>query len=236
MSRKKSKVVPVGNDPVPQDTSGIGRITIEEIRPIISEALDKSFDELEKTLDRMSESTDRMWRAIDQRLVDLELDARQPRLATEADIPTDKNTRKLAEDAVADQVKHGDSCSAKRVNAGPTNSTSFGMTAEPPTLPRRDDVLVNKGAEERILPYAAGGLLLSFPDRFFLGISVKRPKKYKLDKQTACPSLLEEGYSNKIKANSGVRSWRLYRSSTSLPVLGRLARVALWGGLRSGVG
>ena len=30
------------------------------------------------------------------------------------------------------------------------------------------------------------------------------------------------------KASSGVRSWRLYRSPTRLPVSGKVARVALW--------
>ena len=49
------------------------------------------------------------------------------------------------EDAAVDQAKHGDSCSAKRVLAGPISLTSFGIKAEPPALPRRDDVLVDKG-------------------------------------------------------------------------------------------
>ena len=48
--------------------------------------------------------------------------------------------------AAAVQAKHGDSCLANRVQSGPTTSTSFGMKAEPPTLPRRDDVLIDKGA------------------------------------------------------------------------------------------
>ena len=56
----------------------------------------------------------------DQHLVGAEYDARQPRFATEADVATDKKTRKRAEDAAADQAKHGDSRSAKRVDNGPT--------------------------------------------------------------------------------------------------------------------
>ena len=45
MPRKKRKAVLKGSVPVPQDTSGLlGGITIEEIRRIMSEALDKSFD------------------------------------------------------------------------------------------------------------------------------------------------------------------------------------------------
>ena len=51
--------------------------------------------------------------------------------------------------AAAGRAKYGDGCSAKRVQTGPTSSTSFGMKAEPPTLLRRDDVLVDKGAAVR---------------------------------------------------------------------------------------
>ena len=39
-------------------------------------------------------------RRIDQRLASLKQDARQPRLATRADVKADKKTRKRAEDAV----------------------------------------------------------------------------------------------------------------------------------------
>ena len=51
---------------------------------------------------------------------------------------------------------------------------------------------------------------------------------YQPDKLHACP-LLAESYRNNIKANSGIRSQRLYRSSTRLPVFGSVARVALCG-------
>ena len=57
---------------------------------------------------------------------------------------------------------------------------------------------------------------------------------YQLDKQPAC--LLLAGYTNKIKANSGIRSWRFYRLSTRLPVCGNVARVALWGSFRLDAG
>ena len=70
-------------------------------------------------------------------------------LATEAHVSTDKNTRKHAEDAAADQAKHGDSCSAKRVDTGPSMClASFGDdSTEPPVLLRcRDDAMVDKGA------------------------------------------------------------------------------------------
>ena len=143
-----------------------------EWRRIISEALDKTlnhfFDELKKTLERVSETAGRMLRATDQRLTEAEYDARQPRLATEADVPTDKKTYKRAEGAVADQAKHGDSCSEKRVDMSPKSSTNFGITAKPPALPRRNDVLVDKSTaapKPCISPVqmrtitAAGGLL-----------------------------------------------------------------------------
>ena len=45
MPRKKRKAVLEDNDAVPRDTFGLlGEITMEEIRRIMSEALDKSFD------------------------------------------------------------------------------------------------------------------------------------------------------------------------------------------------
>ena len=82
----------------------------------------------------MSETTDRMLRTTDQRLAGLEHDARQPRLAMEADLSADKKTRKRVKDAAADQAKHGDRCSAKRVDTGSTTLISFGMKAKPPAL------------------------------------------------------------------------------------------------------
>ena len=42
MPRKKSKAVPEGNGPVPLDKSGLGGLTIEEIRRICSKELDIS--------------------------------------------------------------------------------------------------------------------------------------------------------------------------------------------------
>ena len=106
-------------------------------------------------------------RRIDQRLASL--GARQPRLVMEADVLADKKARKRTEGAaVAVQAKHGDSCSAKRVQAGPKSSTSFGVKAKPSALSCRDDVLVDNGAAgpksclsplEMCTPTAAGGLL-----------------------------------------------------------------------------
>ena len=134
MLRKKSKAVHEGNGLIPQDTPGlVGGITMKEFRRIMSRAWDEVCDEYRlKKPDKPKEV-----RAIEQRLTSLGQDAWQPLLAMEADVTTDKKTReRTAGAAAAVQVKHGDSYSAKRVQAGPTSSTGFGMKAEPPALPR----------------------------------------------------------------------------------------------------
>ena len=170
MPRKKSKAVPEGNDPVPQDSSALlDRITKGELCQVIYEALDKYFNELKKSLDRMSETIDRILRVTDQRLAGLEQDARQPRLATEADVLTDSKTRKRTEDAAADRAKHGNSCSAKKVDPNPMFLTTFGDdSTKPAALPYRDDAMFDKGAAapkpcllpvEIRTPTAASGLL-----------------------------------------------------------------------------
>ena len=82
-----------------------------------------------------------------QRLAGLEHEARQPRLAMEADVTPDTKTRKRTEGAAVDRVMSGDSSSARKVHIDPTSSTSFGMMAESPVLPLKDDALVDKGAE-----------------------------------------------------------------------------------------
>ena len=84
---------------------------------------------------------------MNQHVARLDQDARQPRLAMEADGPADTKTRKRTEGAAkAVQAKHGDSCTAQRVQDGPKISTCFGVMAEPPALPCRDDVGIKNGA------------------------------------------------------------------------------------------
>ena len=84
---------------------------------------------------------------MDQRLTRLEHDARQPRLAIEADGPANTKTRERTEGtATAVQAMHGDSCTAQRVQDGSKTSTCFGVMAEPPDIPCRKDVLVEDGA------------------------------------------------------------------------------------------
>ena len=91
MPRKESKVVHKSNDPVPQDTSGLlGGITMKELRRVMSQAWDEVCNEygLKKP------ENPREIRATEQRSPSLEQEARQPRLATEADVPTDTKTNK----------------------------------------------------------------------------------------------------------------------------------------------
>ena len=107
--------------------------------------------------------------SIGQRLTRLEHGARQPRLVMEADGQANTKTRERTEGAAtAVQAMHGDSCTAHKVQDGPETSISFGMNAEPPDLPCRDDVLVEGGdaAPTSCLPSlemrtttAAGGLV-----------------------------------------------------------------------------
>ena len=101
------------------------------------------FDESDSKLDELMENM----RCTRQRLVGLEHEARQPRLAMEADVKPDTKPCKRADDATADQGKINDSCSVKRVHARPTSSTNFVMPVELLALPGRDDFLVAKGTE-----------------------------------------------------------------------------------------
>ena len=64
---------------------------------------------------------------MNRRVTSLEQDARQPRLAMEADGPASTKTRERTEGAAtALQAMHGDSCSADRVDPDPMYSTSSG--------------------------------------------------------------------------------------------------------------
>ena len=124
-----------------------------------------------------------------QRSAGLEHEARQPRLAMEADVEPDIKTHKRTDGAsAANRVRNRDSSSA-RVDDGPTSLTSLGMLAQPPAPETLiGDTLVNKDAETpkphlppmevRKLSSAAGGLLptstvatamrVIFPRPFFL--------------------------------------------------------------------
>ena len=99
MPRKESKAVPEGNGPVPQQEKfGSGQLTLADVYRMFKERFDRSdryrismrsqLDQQVKKLDEMTED----WRSMDQRLTRLEYDARQPRLAMEADGPA--NTKR----------------------------------------------------------------------------------------------------------------------------------------------
>ena len=128
---------------------------------------------IEELVDKLNRKLDELtgeMRGIHQRVASLDQDARQSRLALEADGPADSNTRECMEDAVtAVQAIRGDSFSASRVDPDSMCPTSFGVKAEPSTLPCRDYALIENCASAPkpcLSPLgmpsstAAGGLLL----------------------------------------------------------------------------
>ena len=129
---------------------------------MMKEQFNESYRELDELAEKIRETR--------QRLAGLEQDAQQPRLATVADVPFETKTHKRTDDATANQAKYRDSCSAKRVDAGPPMClTSFDNDpTKPPAHPCRDDAMVDKGAAapksclspvKIHTPTAAGGLL-----------------------------------------------------------------------------
>ena len=103
------------------------------------------FGQQERKLDELVEEV----REIKRRLAGFEQDARQLRLAMEADVPSDTKTRVRTEStATAVEAMHGENVSANRVDPNPKRSTSFGNDSTGPTaLPRlRDDALVGNSA------------------------------------------------------------------------------------------
>ena len=157
---------------------------------------------------KMDERMD-MTRGTRQRSAGLEQEARQPRLATEADVKSDTKTRKCTEDAAAGRVINGDSFSVQ-VDPDPMYMASFGDgSTKPLALPYcRDDALVDKGAaapkpclssvEMRTLT-TAGGLLPAgtasiamrtiFLRSFFFLKPWRHQENYQPDKESACPPL-----------------------------------------------
>ena len=147
MPRRDSEAVPEGNNPIlQQEEFGSGQPTMEDAYRMMKEAFDRWGRKLDEISDKMEEYIEER-RSIDQPLTHLEHGARHPRLAMEADGPANTKIRERTEGAAtAVQAMRGDSFSACRVEPGPnTNSTSFGVKAEPPALPCRDDVVVESG-------------------------------------------------------------------------------------------
>ena len=180
MPRKDCETVPEGNFPIPQqDKFGSGELTLADIYRLCEERFDRQLKIMDSFFDRMDSYSDR-WiknlddemRKMDEHVTRLEHGARQPRLAMEADGQANTKTRERTEGAAtAVQAMRGDYFFARRVEPGPTtNSTSFGVKAEPPALPCRDDVVVESGpaASKSCLPSmemrlstATGGVILT---------------------------------------------------------------------------
>ena len=179
MPRKASKAVSEGNGPVPQkEELGSSQLTWGDMYRLYEERFDRQLKRMDSFSDRMDDRLNKQFdeiskemRKMDKHVTRLEHEARQPRLAMEADGPADTTkTRERTEGAAtAVQAMRGDCFSARRIEPGPTtNSTSSGVKAEPPALPCRDDVVVESGpaVSESYLPSmemrsstAAGGLV-----------------------------------------------------------------------------
>ena len=113
---KESEAVPVGNGPVSQQEEfGPDQPRLEEVYRMIKDV----FEERDRRIYKMQEYTEERT-SMNQRLTRLEHDARQPRLAMEADGPANTKTRERTEGtAKAVQAKHEDSCTAQKVQDGP---------------------------------------------------------------------------------------------------------------------
>ena len=116
MSWAKSKAVPKGNGPFPQDESGSGEPTMEDIYRPLKEGFDKMGKHLEKLTGTMNRTK--------QFLARLQLQVQQPRLAAEADVKPDVRTRERMEGTAADDEKNEDISSAWVDD--PMRLTSFG--------------------------------------------------------------------------------------------------------------
>ena len=212
------------------------------------------FDRWDRKLDKMVED----WRSLNQHVASLEHDARQPRLAMLADGQAKTKPRERTEGAAkAVQAKHGDSCTAQRVQDEPKTSTCFGVMAGPPDIPCRDDVLVENDAAapnscipilELRTPTAADGLLttgetstatkITFngpPTRLYLTEETSlRTSTQPVSYDSSFWNLLAASFCRKvIETKSGEN--RMFdpggsRPSPRLPVFGIVARVALYGG------
>ena len=86
--------------------------------------------QLNQELKKMDDISNEM-RVMGQGVSSLEQNARQSRLAMEADGQASTKTRERTEGAATgDQAKHGDSCSADRVGLDPMCSTASVMTSQ----------------------------------------------------------------------------------------------------------
>ena len=167
----ENKAVPEGNGPVPQQEEfGSGEPTLVDLYRLFEERFDRQLKIMKSCFENMNEIAE-YWRSMDQRLAGLEPDARQPCLVMVTDGQAKTKTRERTEGAAkAVQAKHGDSCSADRVDLDPMCSTSFGDDCTGPPAPpcSGENALGDNGAAAPIpclpslemhSPTAAGGLL-----------------------------------------------------------------------------
>ena len=109
MPRNWTKAVPKGNGPVPQPEFGPDQPTLADMYRFFERRLDRQLNRMKSHFDELTEKIIETR----HRSASLEQDARQPRLATEVDLPTGTKTRKRTEGAAAAvQAKHGDSSSS----------------------------------------------------------------------------------------------------------------------------
>ena len=155
MPRKESGAVSEGNGSIPVYVLP-GEISLKDLRRIMREVWNLKPEKPKEM-------------RLDPLVASLEHDARQPRLAMVADGQANTKTSERMEGAAkAVQAKYGDSCTAQRVQDRPKIRTCFGVMAEPPALPCRDDVMFENSAAapksclpslEMRSPTGAGGLL-----------------------------------------------------------------------------
>ena len=142
--RNWSKVGPKGKGPVPQQEEfQPDQTTLADVYRIFEERLDKQLNRIKSHYDEFTE------KVIERRQhsARLEQGARQSRLAIEADVTSDKKTRKRTEGAAAaERMLSGDNSSAQ-VDTNPIRLTSLGenSTGLPALFCPRDDALVDNG-------------------------------------------------------------------------------------------
>ena len=134
MPRKARGAVSEGNDPIPQQEEyGFGQSTLADAFREIREKLDEFHDDMTGLFEQLAAR--------------LEQNARRRRNAMEADETNTKTRERTGGTAIAVQEMRRDSCTAEqKVQDGPKTSITFGVEAELPDLPCREDVLVEDGA------------------------------------------------------------------------------------------
>ena len=116
MPRMEDKAVSGEKGSPPQDESGSGDMKIADLFRMLSEHMGSRFAIQDNKFEALQED----WVSTDQRLARLEHDARQTRLAMEADRPANTKTSERTEGtATAVQVKHEIAVLHKGFKTGP---------------------------------------------------------------------------------------------------------------------